>query len=601
MDKTTLFIQKMRTSLIGALMIYLDAIWDSKRKVMISGEFHWIPFGVDLPPKLCSFITQWIDSSGASWTVERLKDLTLWSINLLAGNHEFTLPWFKVIRYKGYMIPKLDLFIYLIDNLNHPNQVRLVLMVLKSYRLRTWGTPSLDSIDGTAKVPNTRNYVRILRNYVQLPRVPSSVLGRTDAIDTRKSYCSDSGRTHPGPYGLLDEAFPAEIRFLYEDLNRDPLVLGKLVAVPDKGKWRTILVGHWAIQLQTKRLADWLRSWLWEQPEIASGDQKRMSKFAIDSLEKGRYMLSIDLSQATDRLSAEFQIQLLVSMGVPERYFKFLSLPAYFSPKEFGRGDSSKLKKIRYTNGQPMGLFLSFPMFELMHFIILKYVVATTDATFCICGDDVMIACNHGDHQELFERYQTLIERFGGDISLRKTIASNKLAEGVGAIFLKGYPKELRIPSGKLSALEASSPGTWLHKAIKEETCVGRAIHYSWLSTQEWKEYSYSNRRALNERLMLEDLSDWSEEAVRSLADHESFPMRWYSWEEPPTGIGLNNPVFPEDEELTDYPIEIARSAISYRWIPPWKYHDSLVSHKLISLYKERKGSANETQRTTGP
>jgi hypothetical protein len=386
----------------------------------------------------------------------------------------------------------------------------------------------------------------------------------------------------------LDEAFPAELRFLYSDLNRDPQVLGKLVAIPDKGKWRVILVGHWAIQLMTKKLADWLRSWLWQQPEIASGEQERMSRFARESLEKGRYLLSIDLSQATDRLSAEFQIQLLNSMGVPKRYFDFLRLPAFYSPKEFGRGKEERLKKVWYSNGQPMGLFLSFPMFELMHFIILKYVVAITDANFCICGDDVIIACDKEVHQKLYDRYQTIIERFGGEISLRKTIVSDRLAEGVGALFLKGYPKEIRIPSGKLSLLEASLPGTWLHEAIKDETPIGRAIHYSWLSAKEYKEYTLTNRRALNERLVLEDLSDWSEEAVKSLATHESFPQRWYSWIEPPTGIGMNNPLFSQEEELPEeYPIQVRVHPERYRWVSKGKYRDTLVSHKLISLYKK--------------
>lgn len=567
-------------------MIYLDAIWNVKRIVTISGTIQWIPFGVDLPSKFAAFITKWIDSSGASWTAQRLKELTQWALHLLAGNHEFSLPWFVKIRYKGYMIPKLDIFYYLIDNLNHPNQVRLVLMVLKSYRLVVMGTPSLESIRGIDKTPVHPDYIRMLRAYVQLPSVPSSVLGRQDCIDTRKSYAVDSGRTRPGPYGLLDEAYPAELRFLFMDMNKDPEILGRLVPIPDKGKWRVILVGHWAIQLQTKKLADWLRKWLWSQPEIASGDQDKMSKFAITSLDKGRFMLSIDLSQATDRLSAEFQTKLLISMGVPARYFRYLSLPAVYSPKDFGE-KPGKLRKIYYSNGQPMGLYLSFPSFELMHFVILKFVTATTDADFRICGDDVLIACRKEDHQIIFERYQTLIERFGGVISLPKSMASDKLAEGVGALFLKGYPKELRVPSGKLSSLEASVPGTWLHKAISEETSIGRAIHYSWLSTKEWKEFTLANRRALNERLVSEDLADWSEEAVRSLAYHESEPLRWYAWEEPPTGIGMNNPLYAEDVELEDYPVKPERVKQKFVWIPPGKYHDALVSHKLISMYKK--------------
>lgn len=569
-------------------MIYLDAIWGCRRTARINGKLHWIPFGIDLDSNLIDFVAKWIGLSGPSWTAKKLKDLTLWAIQLLSGNRDYSVPWFTKIRYKGYLIPKLKIFKVLIDNLNHPTVVRLILTALKSYRLRTWGTPTLDSIDKVHKVPDTSRYVQHLRRYCHLPRVPDSVLETTEAVATTKAYADDQGVTRPGPYGLLDDDFPAEIRFLYDDLNREPLVLGKLVPIPDKGKWRVILVGHWAVQLQTKRLADWLRKWLWNQPEIASEDQGRMSRFAISSLQGGRHMLSIDLSQATDRLSADFQRKLLVSMGVPDAYFDFLTLPALFRPKEFGRDDRGRLEEIRYVNGQPMGLFLSFPMFELMHYVILKFVTATTDADFRICGDDVMISCRKCDALELQKRYTNLVTRFGGVISPEKTVASDRLAEGVGAIFLKGYSKELRIPSGKLSPLEASSPGFWLNQAIRDESPIGRAIHYSWLSTKEYVEYTYQNRRALNERLVLTDLEEWAERAVRALAAHEDYPQQWYSWEPAPPGTGMDNPCFPESEALTDLP-DPYRSEEVFRWVPRRKYRDALVSHKIISLYKKKK------------
>jgi len=302
------------------------------------------------------------------WTC---KELACWAIHVLAGNPEFRCPWFRTIRYKGYCIPKLRLFQYLVDNKNHPIRIRLVMTVLKSYRLKPWGKPSLDSIVNVERSKPTADYIRKLRLYVDLPKVPSSVLETTEAIATYKSYSDDQGVTHPGPYGLKDFEFPAEIRILFEDQNNDPWCLGKLVPIPDKGKWRTILVGHWAIQLKVKKLADWLRQWLWSLPEVASGNQDKLSKFIISSLEKKKFMMSIDLSQATDLLSVEAQINLLNSMGVPKEYFRFLSLPAYYSPKDFGEGGEG-LRKVIYSNGQPMGLFVSFPMFELLHYVVLN-------------------------------------------------------------------------------------------------------------------------------------------------------------------------------------------------------------------------------------
>jgi hypothetical protein len=518
-----------------------------------------------------------------------LKFLVLWAIQILSGNQDFRIPWFSTTRFNGYVIPKLRLFKYLVKHRKDPNKVRMVFALLKSYRQKTWGRRSLDSITSVERSSVPDAYIKLLRMYVRLPHVPESVLGSVEAINTRKSYSVDSGRTFPGPYGLKDFDFPAEIRFLYDDENKDPLILGTLTTVEDKGKFRTILVGHWAIQLRTKPLADWLRKWLWKQTEIASGDQTKMRDFILTNMESGKFMMSIDLSNATDRLSRDFQVKLLTSMGVPKDYFNFLELPAAYRFEEFEPEKGKGIGHIRYSNGQPMGLFISFPMFELMHFVLLKSVVAKTDATFCICGDDCIIACEEEDSPELFKRYKLLIERFGGVISESKTILSKNLAEGIGALFLKGYPKELRIPSGKLSALEAMCPGFWLNDQIRSESPLGRALAYSWLNTKERKKYTETNRRALNEFILTTDLSDLHIDSLRSLALHESFPISWYVWEDVPEGVSGMVPRFPEGAELPEEISLTPKKAITdhFRYISLEKYRDARVTSKIISLFKK--------------
>jgi hypothetical protein len=425
-------------------------------------------------------------------------------------------------------------------------------------------------------------------SYCDLPRIPKDVLETTEAINTSKHYATDTGKTYPGPYGLKDFEYPAEIRFLYEDENKDPRILGTLTTVEDKGKYRTILVGHWAIQLKTKRLADFLRQWLWKQDEVASGDQNKMKTFILSSLEKKKFMMSIDLTAATDLLSREFQIQILTRLGVPRSYFNFLNLPAAYRKEEFTPEKGKGIDFIKYSNGQPMGLFLSFPMFELMHFVILKYVVAKHQATFCICGDDCVIATDESSSNEIFERYKSLIELFGGEISLQKTIFSKNLAEGIGAIFLKGHSKEIRIPSGKLSSLEAMSPGFWLYHQIKKETPLGRAFAYSLLSHKEMKEYSYANRRALNESMLLTDLSDMHIDSLRSLAKHKSYPMSWYVWEPDPEGISFDLPRYQDGEKLPDeFPSVPEKTLVKHlRYVSLEKYRDARVTSKIITLYK---------------
>jgi hypothetical protein len=454
----------------------------------------------------------------------------------------------------------------------------------------TLGKKSLDSITSVPYIKVKPDYVRLLTSYVDLPRVPSIVLESEVAINTTKSYAEDSGQTHPGPYGLKDFDFPAEIRFLFADMNNDPRILGTLTTVEDKGKYRTVLVGHYALQLKTKRLADWLRKWLWNCREVASGDQRKMSEFIIDQQEKGRFMLSIDLSNATDKLSRDLQIQLLVRMGVPRSYFDFLSLPCKFRFEEF-LPETKRIGfgNIKYSNGQPMGLFLSFPMFELAHYVILKAVTARYNADFCICGDDVVISCDEPDSTQILKRYKDHIENFGGEISVSKSISSRDLCEGIGALYLKGYPKELRIPSGKLSILEATCKGFWLNRQIVKETRLGRAIAYSWLNTKERKGYTDDNRQSFNEFMVITDLSDLHLDALRALASHQTFPIEWYAWEDPPEGVTGSKSVYPDGiipENLNSLPKK--RGTKELKYVSLEKYRDARVTHKIISLYKQK-------------
>jgi hypothetical protein len=262
-------------------------------------------------------------------------------------------------------------------------------------------------------------------------------------------------------------------------------------------------------------------------------------------------------------------------MGVPEEYFSFFRLPFFYLSEDYGKGGKNLLKGY-YSNGQPMGLYLSFPMFELAHYVILKFAVATSiGAKFCICGDDVCISCDEKDSSYIYQRYKNLIERFGGEISSSKTLLSSRFAEGVGAIFLKGIQKEIRIPSGKLSSLEAFTPGTWLHKKIVQLSPVGRALLLPWLSTKEIKRYTYDQRTAMNEFFVNTDLSCWRIDALRALDKVERMPQIWSAWEDPPSSLWMMSP---QVVEGTVRPL---------RWVKLSTIRHALVANKIITLYKK--------------
>lgn len=554
-------------------MVELDALWGHPRYIRINGKNQRVPFGIIIDPDLVTFIPKWITKSGTEYAARRVKALKVWAIHVLAGDSCYKENWFRYHHYKGFTIPKLGIFKYLIDGLNNLKVIRAVLTVLNSYKLVVMGRPSLSSITQVTPSPKSDRYIPLLRLYCSLPKVPAEMLGPVVSINTRSKYCDIRGRTQKGPYGMIDEDIHSHhgVCALGADYYEPPLV-GKVVPIVDKGKYRNILVGYWAIQLQTKKLSDWLRQWLWSQDEIASGDQSKLSKFCIRSLKEKRHIMSIDLSEATDRLSVDLQIKLLVSMGVPLEYFNFLKLPFAYNPKDYGEEGTYKINY--YSNGQPMGLYISFPMFELAHYTILKFATATSNANFCICGDDVVIACDDKDADSIFNRYKNLIERFGGVISLPKTIRSSRLAEGVGAIFLKDIPKEIRIPSGKVSILEAFTPGTWLYQEIVRQGPVGRSIVYQWLSTKLTKEYTYQQRRSANESMVTLNLWTWSLDALRSLDKTDHMPQTYYCWEEDNFDFWRNTP-------------DAQSESTNLKWVTLRAYREALISNKIVSLYKK--------------
>jgi hypothetical protein len=359
--------------------------------------------------------------------------------------------------------------------------------------------------------------------------------------------------------------------------------LGYLMPIVDKGKYRNILVGHRALQLKSKSLANYIRYWLWDQPEVCSGDQRKMEKFAHEQLQNGRTMLSIDLSEATDRFSVKLQVEILLSMGVPEDFLDFLDFPFHYSERDFGLGSDPTLKEGFFSNGQPMGLFLSFPMFELAHYMILKWVVSGTDSLFCILGDDVLISCRKEDKDMVSGRYTSEMTRFGAKINLNKTIISEDAAEGAGALFLRKYPNiTIRTPKGKISSTEAYLKGTGLYQEIANMSTVGRMVHSKMVSSKIIKSYTYEDRKIANEMLVTKDLSHMDCKALRELTVGDNVPRKYNILEESDTRF------YRACNYTPDTPFDVAPMYNRFIPIGKDKYLQLLINNKIISLLKRK-------------
>jgi hypothetical protein len=271
-------------------------------------------------------------------------------------------------------------------------------------------------------------------------------------------------------------------------------------------------------------------------------------------------------------------------MGCPRDFLEFLNLPFYYDPKEFGlpAKQASKediyypgniLEKGRYSNGQPMGLYISFPLYELAHYVIAKFAIASTGSDFSICGDDIVFACeNQVKGNEVYARYKDVIESLGGIIEPTKSFMS-PIVEGVGKLLYtnrKGEIIDITPANGNISPLEASHE-TSLKDLIDQRKPLGRALLYSWLSPAETKEYRYEDRRRFWSWLLNSEFFLSRESYNNLFKDMGRMPQVW-AW----------------DQDIPPMIRELTRGDIPDRlkFVSESTLREALLTTKIKSLYK---------------
>jgi len=163
---------------------------------------------------------------------------------------------------------------------------------------------------------------------------------------------------------------------------------------------------------------------------------------------------SVDLSDATNQFPLEVQVEILTEilgtdyaeqLGI----FQWVSKGVWQTNKQF-----SMRQNVRWTKGQPLGLYPSFASFALSHNALLLGLSMQHGGLFFVIGDDVVI---HGN--KLHEAYLGALASFKVSYSPEKTISSYFLAEFAGSVihpsgwFSKGKEGPL-TPTSILSRVE---------------------------------------------------------------------------------------------------------------------------------------------------
>lgn len=226
-------------------------------------------------------------------------------------------------------------------------------------------------------------------------------------------------------------------------IMNQPVVTGKpvrkLVAIPDsEGKTRLIAIGDYWSQTCLKPFHDYLNIVLRSIPQDRTFDQGKGLKDLPFSSDRTYY--SFDLTAFTDRFPIKILLGLLTcAYGLTKAKAWYDILVGY----SFDYKDPKGLQyNVRYSVGNPMGMYTSWPATTLCHHFIIycacqEIGTSWNKAQYVLLGDDIVIFDDN-----LAVKYQELLTLIGVDISLQKSHIGNSLFE---------FAKRIFTPDGEIS------------------------------------------------------------------------------------------------------------------------------------------------------
>lgn len=208
-----------------------------------------------------------------------------------------------------------------------------------------------------------------------------------------------------------------------------PCHAGSLVPLTKDGglKVRWIASPFRLHQLALKPLGEALFGTIRQMPWDCTFNQTKSYECVQAHLKAGKTAYAVDLSAATDYFPLEVQTTILRSVMKEQDHY-MIELFEELSRSKW-KLNLGKREYIRWTKGQPMGLYPSFASFALAHGVLLDMISSGVPNRFFILGDDVIIL-----HYPTYERYLQTLDLLGCPYSPHKTLTSSGLTEFAGKI-----------------------------------------------------------------------------------------------------------------------------------------------------------------------
>lgn len=403
----------------------------------------------------------WIRSNGPEWAIARMKVVKQNYIYLLSGR-PLTFPWFKLGR-DGLPAGHVGaLFRFLKNN---PKRLQHVVNLLNIYTCLLSKTPTDKQLSkflsGVTASPGV-----ISEQDMTMLDIASLMISREPVRETRPIFMRPTSNVRREPHAsgktfqegeytldcavsyLKQTKLGCEVRLKYPNLfkpvfgfvssqdSRDydyshtvvweyPNAVGKIAYLQEPGyKLRAVANPARVYQEALRPLGKALYKIVERLPWDCTHDQLMSVTQVQQHLKHGGTVHSVDLTGATDYFPLDLQMVVLNNLfpgydGV--HLFETLSRANWLD---------SNGNFVRWTKGQPLGLYPSFAIFTLTHGLCLYALNGFEHKDkFFVLGDDVIILDN-----DLASSYYSFLQRNGCPVSESKSIVSQNLCEFAGKV-----------------------------------------------------------------------------------------------------------------------------------------------------------------------
>jgi len=252
---------------------------------------------------------------------------------------------------------------------------------------------------------------RVVRDDYYGPLIHSLMTTRYVPLSLRRTL---------GHFFRPDRAQDRTRQYFGGSFGRDPAV-GWINLFQEGGtKLRAVATPNAWVQLAFKPLDRALRFITDGMETSCIRNQLSGVQVAINALEHGLQVDSIDLSAATDRLPRSLQTKILDWLGLPE--FS-VALDEVSSEKWIIRERGYESQSVSYTTGQPMGLYGSYSLLDITNNEICRMCLTNTGedrtGSYRTLGDDVIFI----NAPNSSEQYREIMFALGVEISNEKSFS----------------------------------------------------------------------------------------------------------------------------------------------------------------------------------